>query len=45
MLFFAGTGGMLGVAARAGAVWAYSAIVFFLAMAALAFAQHAKTGM
>lgn len=45
MLFFGATGGMLGVAAAAGRVWAVSGVCLFLAMAVLAFVQHAKTGM
>jgi hypothetical protein len=45
MLFFGGTGGMIGVAAKAGAAWAYSAVALFLAMGTLAFVQRAKTGM
>ena len=45
MLFFAATGGMLGVASQAGKGWMYSSIVLFLVMAALAFIQHALTGM
>lgn len=45
MLFFAGTGGMLGVAAHAGRSWSYASIVLFLCMAVLAFFQRAKTGM
>ena len=45
MLFFGATGGMLGVAAVAGRVWAVSSVCLFLAMAILAFVQHAKTGM
>jgi len=44
-LFFAGTGGMLGVASHAGRSWSYAAIVMFLSMAALAFFQRARTGM
>jgi len=44
-LFFAGTGGMLGVAAHAGRSWSYASIAMFLSMAALAFFQRAKTGM
>ena len=43
-LFFAGTGGMIGVASHAGRGWTYTSIVMFLAMAALAFAQRAITG-
>jgi hypothetical protein len=45
ILFFAGTGGMLGVAANAGRGWTISAIILFLVMAALAFVQRVVTGM
>jgi hypothetical protein len=45
VLFFAATGGMLGVAAKAGPVWTLSAVALFLIMAALAFAQRAATGL
>ena len=45
VLFFAGSGGMLGVAANAGRGWGISAIVLFLIMAVLTFAQRAVTGM
>lgn len=44
-LFFAGSGGMLGVAALAGRPWSITAIALFLAMAVLAFVQRAITGM
>jgi len=44
VLFFAGSGGMLGVAANAGRAWTISAIILFLAMAVLAFVQRAVTG-
>ena len=44
-LFFAASGGMLGVAPLAGRPWGIAAIVLFLAMAALAFVQRAITGM
>jgi hypothetical protein len=44
-LFFAGSGGMLGVAALAGKSWGIAAIILFLAMAVLAFVQRAVTGM
>ena len=44
-LFFVGTGGMIGIASHAGKPWTISAVVLFLAMAALAFFQRAKTGM
>jgi hypothetical protein len=45
MLFFAGTGGLLGVAANAGRSWSIAAIVLFLVMAVLTFVQRAVTGM
>ena len=45
MLFFAGTGGMLGVAAQAGGGWRISAIILFLVMAVLTFVQRSVTGM
>jgi hypothetical protein len=45
MLYFAGAGGMIGVAAHAGRGWTLSAVVFFLIAAALAFVQRAVTGM
>ena len=45
VLFFAGTGGMLGVARYAGRGWSISAIILFLVMAILAFVQRAVTGM
>jgi len=44
-LFFAGSGGMLGVAALAGKSWSVAAIILFLAMAVLAFVQRSITGM
>jgi hypothetical protein len=43
-LFFAGTGGMIGVASAAGRPWTISSVVLFLVMAALAFVQHAALG-
>jgi hypothetical protein len=45
VLFFAGAGGMLGVAANAGRGWSIVAIVLFIIMAILAFVQRAVTGM
>jgi hypothetical protein len=45
VLFFAGTGGLLGVAAQAGRSWSIAAIVLFLTMAVLTFVQRAVTGM
>ena len=44
MLFFAGTGGMLGVAANAGRSWSIPAILLFLIMAVLTFVQRHVTG-
>jgi hypothetical protein len=44
VLFFAGTGGMLGVSALAGQPWITINGVLFLVMAVLAFVQRAKTG-
>jgi hypothetical protein len=44
-LFFAGSGGMLGVASLAGRGWIIPAGILFLVMAALAFIQRAVTGM
>lgn len=45
VLFFAGTGGMLGVAANAGREWSIIAIILFLIMAILTFVQRAVTGL
>ena len=45
MLFFAGTGGMLGVARLAGRRWSIPSGILFLVMAVLAFVQRAVTGM
>jgi hypothetical protein len=45
MIFFSGTGGMIGVASQAGRGWTVPAIVLFLVMTALAFIQRAVTGM
>ncbi len=45
VLFFAGAGGMLGVAANAGRGWSIPAILLFLVMAVLTFVQRAVTGM
>lgn len=44
MLFFAGTGGMVGVASQAGPAWTMAAGGLFLVMAVLAFVQRARTG-
>ncbi len=45
VLFFAGAGGLLGVATNAGRSWSIAAIVLFLVMAILTFVQRAVTGM
>ena len=45
VLFFAGAGGMLGIASLAGRGWSIAAIVLFLIMAALTFIQRSVTGM
>lgn len=45
VLFFAGTGGLLGVATHAGRSWSIAAIILFLVMAILTFVQRAVTGM
>ncbi len=45
VLFFTGTGGMLGVASNAGRKWSILTIILFLIMAILAFVQRAVTGM
>lgn len=45
VLFFAGTGGLLGVATNAGRSWSIAAIVLFLIMTVLTFVQRAVTGM
>jgi len=43
-LYFAGLGGMIGVAALAGRAWMLSAIALFFVTAVLAFVQRAVTG-
>lgn len=45
ILFFGGTGGMIGVATLAGQIWMIAAIVLFLIMLTLSFFQRAITGM
>ena len=45
VLFFAGSGGLLGVAANAGRSWSIASIILFLIMAVLTFVQRAITGM
>jgi len=45
MLFFAATGGMIGVASLSGKSYSIASIALFFIMAFLAFFQRAKTGM
>lgn len=45
IFFFAGTGGLIGIASQAGKTWTMVAVVLFLIMTFLAFFQRAKTGM
>ncbi len=45
VLFFAGSGGLLGIASHAGKGWSVASIVLFLIMAVLTFVQRAVTGM
>ena len=45
VLYFAGMGGMIGLAALAGRGWTISAIILFLIAAVLAFVQRAITGI
>jgi len=45
MFFFAGTGGLIGLASLAGKRWGAVAIILFLVLTFLAFFQRAKTGM
>jgi len=45
VLFFAGAGGMLGLATNAGRSWSIPAIILFLIMAVLTFVQRTVTGM
>jgi len=44
-IFFAGTGGMIGVASHAGRGWTLAAVLLFLVMAVLSFIQRAITGL
>jgi hypothetical protein len=44
IIFFAGTGGMIGVASLAGREWLIVAVALFWIMAVLAFVQRAKLG-
>jgi hypothetical protein len=45
MLYFAGIGGMIGVAAHAGRNWMISAVILFLVAGVLAFVQRWVTGI
>lgn len=45
VLYFAGMGGMLGLAAQAGRGWTISAVILFFIAAILAFVQRAVTGL
>jgi len=45
MLLFGATGGMIGVAARAGRAWMITAAVTYLIMMAMSFYQHSRTGL
>ena len=45
VLFFAATGGLLGIAANSGRWWTIAAVVLFLIMAVLAFVQRSVTGI
>ena len=45
VLFFAGAGGLVGIASNAGPGWKIAAIILFLVMAVLTFVQRAVTGM
>ena len=44
VLYFAGMGGMIGVAAKAGRGWTISAVILFFIAGILAFVQRAVTG-
>ena len=43
-LFFAATGGMIGIASRAGKVWTIAAVLSFFAMTILSLVQRHITG-
>jgi hypothetical protein len=45
VLYFAGMGGMIGIAAQAGRAWMISAVILFFIAAVLAFVQRAVTGI
>jgi hypothetical protein len=44
-LFFAGTGGLIGLASLAGTLWVVSSAVLFSILAVLAYLQRTKTAM
>ena len=44
-LYFAGIGGMIGVASQAGQAWTIAAVLLFIAAGVLAFVQRAVTGL
>ncbi len=44
-LFFAATGGMIGIASNGGKLWTIISIILFFIMTALAFIQRSITGM
>lgn len=45
ILYFAGTGGMIGLAAYAGGTWTATAVILFFIGGGLAFVQRAVTGL
>ena len=45
VLYFAGMGGMIGIASQAGRGWTISAVILFFITAVLAFVQRAVTGI
>lgn len=45
MLFFAGTGGMIGIASHSGRLYSIIAVCLFFIMTILAFYQRSKTGL
>jgi hypothetical protein len=44
ILYFAGMGGMIGLASNAGRIWTISSVILFLIAGVLAFVQRAVTG-
>ena len=45
VVYFAGTGGMIGISALAGRAWTRSAVILFFIAGILAFVQRAVTGL